>query len=181
MCSPRLALIAMLALVALPAPPAAAQSPAKAYRVGFLTPSAQPAREEVFRSELRRLGYAEGQNLTLEYRTADGRFDRLPTLAAELVALKVDVMVTVVTQASLAAKKATGTIPIVMVAVGDPLEAGLVTSLARPGGNVTGTWANPVVGKQLELVRGAAPQVFAGGRSLESHQHRLPKAGARAG
>ena len=158
--SRRLALLAMLALVALPAAPAAAQSPAPSHRIGYLTVSAQPAREEIFRQELRRLGYTEGQNLTIEYRAAEGRFERLPALAAELVGLKVDVLVTVVTQASLAAKKATGTIPIVMVGVGDPVGTGLVASLARPGGNVTGnsTTAAEVVGKQLELVRELRPK-----------------------
>jgi putative ABC transport system substrate-binding protein len=157
--SPRLALLAMLALVALPAPPAAAQSPAPPHRVGYLTVTAQPAREEIFRRELRRLGYTEGQNLTIEYRAAEERFERLPALAAELVALKVDVLVTVVTQASLAAKKATSTIPIVMVGVGDPVGAGLVASLARPGGNVTGSSTNAadVVGKQW-VVRGLRPK-----------------------
>ena len=158
--SRRLVLLAMLALVALSTAAADAQSPAPPHRVGYLTVSAQPGREEIFRQELRRLGYTEGQNLTIEYRAADGRFERLPALAAELVGLKVDVLVTVVTQASLAAKKATATIPIVMVGVGDPVGAGLVASLARPGGNVTGssTNATDVVGKQLELVRELRPK-----------------------
>lgn len=152
--------IAVVVLAALPAQFAIAQAPLKPqpYRVGFLTPQSQPAREEVFRAELRRLGYTDGQGLAVEYRSADGRFDRLPALAAELAALKVDVIVTVVTQASLAAKKATSTIPIVMVAVGDPVGSGLVKSLARPGGNVTGVAATPAVGKQLELVRELRPK-----------------------
>jgi putative ABC transport system substrate-binding protein len=133
-----------------------AQQPAKAH----LTPVSQPAREEAFRQELRRLGYAEGQNMVIEYRSADGRFERLPELAGELAALKVDVIVAVVTQAALAAKQATSTIPIVMVGVSDPVGSGLVASLARPGGNVTGTssTAAEVVGKQLELLREMLPK-----------------------
>jgi putative tryptophan/tyrosine transport system substrate-binding protein len=94
-------------------------------------------REEAFRQRLQELGYVEGRNLAIEYRFAEGKFDRLPTLAQELVRLEVDVIVTVVTQASLAAKHATRTIPIVIVAVSDPLGTGLVASLARPGANVT--------------------------------------------
>jgi putative ABC transport system substrate-binding protein len=130
-------------------------------RVGFLASSPQSEREEVFWLELRRLGYVKGQNIAVEYRSADGNFERLPELAAELVGLKVDVIVAVVTQASLAARKATATIPIVMVGVSDPVGSGLVASLARPGGNVTGTStvAADVVGKQLELVHQLLPGV----------------------
>ena len=97
----------------------------------------------------------------IEYRFAEGRFDRLADFAAELVQLKVDVIVAVVTQASLAAKKATTTIPIVMVGVGDPLGSGLVTNLARPGANITGTSSttSDVVGKSLELLKDAIPKV----------------------
>ncbi len=137
-----------------------AQRSTKAARLGYLTPIAQPAREEAFREELRRLGYTEGQNLVIEYRSANGRFEHLPDLAAELVGLKVDVIVTVVTQATLAAKKATGTIPIVMIGVSNPVRSGLVASLSRPGGNVTGTSAltADVVGKQLELLREMLPK-----------------------
>src|SRR5215467_7440746 len=111
-------------------------------RIGYLSPgSASPGPlnyYDEFRRELRELGYVEGQNIVIDYRFADGRFDRLPQLAAELVQLNVDVIVSVVTQASLAAKNATRTIPIVIVSVGDPVGAGLVASLARPGANVTG-------------------------------------------
>jgi putative tryptophan/tyrosine transport system substrate-binding protein len=118
-------------------------------------------REEAFRQRLQELGYVEGRNLAIEYRFAEGKFDRLPTLAQELVRLEVDVIVTVVTQASLAAKHATRTIPIVIVAVSDPLGTGLVASLARPGANVTGTSAMSadVVGKSLELLKEAVPAV----------------------
>jgi putative tryptophan/tyrosine transport system substrate-binding protein len=110
---------------------------------------------------LRELGYVEGQNVVIEYRWADGNFERLPELAAELVRLKVDVIVAAVTQASLAAKKATGTIPIVMVAVANPVDSGLIASLARPGVNITGTSAmtDELVGKQLELLNETFPKV----------------------
>jgi ABC-type uncharacterized transport system substrate-binding protein len=159
MLSRRHLLLVVLTLVGLAAI-AAAQSPPRPHRVGYLTPTGQTAREDAFRQELRRLGYVEGKNLIIEYRTAEGQFERLPALAAELVGLKVDVIVGVVTQASLAAKKATSTIPIVMAGVGDPVGSGLVTSFARPGGNVTGTAAAAadVVGKQLELVRELRPK-----------------------
>src|SRR5689334_14244557 len=118
---------------------AEAEQAGKVYRIGLLSPTSQGLGIEGFREGLRGLGYVEGRNVVLEHRSAEGRFDRLPELAAELVGLRVDVIVAVVTQASLAAKNATKTIPIVMLAVGDPVGAGLVTSLAQPGGNVTGT------------------------------------------
>jgi putative ABC transport system substrate-binding protein len=110
---------------------------------------------------LRELGYAEGSNIRFEYRWADGKFDQLADLAAELISLKVDVIVAFVTQAAEAAKNQTSTIPIVMVGVADPVGAGLAASLARPGGNVTGTssLAAAVVGKQLELLKLAAPEI----------------------
>jgi ABC-type uncharacterized transport system substrate-binding protein len=157
----RLVLVVAIVLGVLAATIASdAQGPATVRRVGYLTPISQPAREDAFRQELRRLGYAEGQNIAIEYRSADGRFERLPELAAELVDLKVDVIVAVVTQAALAAQKATSTIPIVMVGVSDPVGSGLVASLARPGGNVTGTSSRTtdVVGKQLELLREMRPK-----------------------
>jgi putative ABC transport system substrate-binding protein len=121
---------------------ARAQQVSRIPRIGYLSPSsASPGPlnyYDEFRRELRELGYVEGQNIVIDYRFAAGRFDRLPQLAAELVQLNVDVIVSVVTQASLAAKNATRTIPIVIVSVGDPVGAGLVASLARPGANVTG-------------------------------------------
>src|SRR6516225_4229486 len=108
---------------------------------------------------LRGLGYIDGRNIRFEYRWAQGKFDRLSEMAADLVRLKVDVIVAFVTQASIEAKKATETIPIVMVGPGDPIGAGLATSLARPGGNVTGTstLALALVAKQLELLKLVAP------------------------
>ena len=154
--------LALLAGVALAGVAAlgAAQTPAKVFRVGYLTPNATPSRDEAFRRELAHLGYAEGRNLVIEYRSAEGQFDRLPALAAELAALKVDVIASVLTQASLAAKKATSTTPIVMIAVSDPVESGLVPSVARPGANVTGTSSSAadVVGKQLDLLRELRPK-----------------------
>ncbi len=113
-------------------------------------------RGRAFRQGLRELGYVEGQNIVFEYRCAEGRLERLPDLAAELVRLKVDVIVAAATPAAVAAKTATDTIPIVMVAAAIPSGAGLVASLARPGGNVTGptsTFGRDLVGKQLELLK----------------------------
>jgi putative ABC transport system substrate-binding protein len=141
-----------------------AQQLKKVARIGFIGPhTAAGARHNIdaFLQGLRELGYVEGKNVVIEYRWADGNFERLPELAAELVRLKVDVVVAAVTQASLAAKNATGAIPIVMIAVGNPVEAGLVGSLARPGANVTGTSAmsDEVVGKQLELLKETFPNV----------------------
>jgi putative ABC transport system substrate-binding protein len=146
----------------LAAPLAAEAQPAgKLYRIGLLSPTSQSLGIEPIRVGLRTLGYVEGHNLVIEYRSAEGRFDRLPDLAAELVRLHVDVIVALVTQASLAAKNATSTIPIVMMAVGDPVGAGLVASLARPGGNVTGTsgMAVEVASKLLELLQQVAAKI----------------------
>jgi putative ABC transport system substrate-binding protein len=139
-----------------------AQQPGRLPRIGYLSPgSAISSRDDTFRQGLRELGYVEEQNIVVEYRFADGKFDRLGDLAAELVRLKVDVIVAVVTQASLAAKNATRTIPIVMAFVSDPVGSGLVTSLARPGANVTGTssMTAEVVGKSLEVLKEAVPHV----------------------
>jgi len=128
--------------------------------VGFLSPSSNSAGyvEGLF-AGLRELGYVDGRNIRIESRWADGKLDQLPKLAAELVRLNVSVLVTSVTEASLQAKKATATIPIIMVAVGDPVAAGLVASLARPGGNVTGTssLSIDIVGKQIELLKVVVP------------------------
>src|SRR6266704_7214152 len=120
---------------------AEAQQAAKIARIGYLTSSlgVNPHLLKAFRQGLRDLGYVEGRNLVIEYRDAEGKVDRLPALAAELVALKVDVLVTTVgTHIALVAKQATRTLPIVFTSVADPVTSGLVTSLARPGGNVTG-------------------------------------------
>jgi len=118
-------------------------------------------RDRRFLQALHGLGYFEGKNILIEYRFAGGKFKRLPGLAAELVRLDVDVIVAVVTQASLAAKAATKTIPVVMLAVSDPVASGLVTSLARPGGNITGTSSQTaeVSGKSLQLLKEVVPKL----------------------
>src|SRR5262245_8508489 len=142
-----------------------AQQGGKVPRIGYLSPgSASPgplAYHDEFQRGLRELGYVEGRNIVIEYRFADGKFDRLAALAAELVQLNVDVIVSLVTQASLAAKNATKTIPIVIVSVGDPVGAGLVASLARPGANVTGNsgMTTEVIGKGLGLFKQTVPNV----------------------
>jgi putative ABC transport system substrate-binding protein len=143
---------------------AQAQQVSNLLRIGYLSPgSASPGPlnyYDEFQRELRELGYVDGRNIVIDYRFADGKFDRLPQLAAELVQLNVDVIVSVVTQASLAAKNATRTIPIVIVSVGDPVGAGLVASLARPGANVTGnsSMTIEVIGKSLALLKQAVPK-----------------------
>ena len=149
-------------LLAISMPPVAAQAP-KTPRIGLLG-SADANRSwlvDGFREGIAELGYIEGRTIRLESRAAQGQFDRLPDLAAELVELDVDVIVTGVTAASLAVAAKTRKIPIVMVAVGDPVGVGLVASLARPGGNVTGTsgMAAEIVGKQFELLRELAPHL----------------------
>jgi len=141
---------------------ARAQQSGKTYRIGFLGPGsyAEPERDiDAVRMGLRRLGYEEGRNTVIEYRWAEGRYDRLPELTAELVKLNVDVLVTAGTPGALAAKQATSTIPIVLAAVGDPVAAGIVDSLARPGGNVTGLtfFFVEICAKRVELIKEAIP------------------------
>jgi putative ABC transport system substrate-binding protein len=141
-----------------------AQTPRSIYRIGVLEVvqvAANAANLGAFRQGLRELGYVEGQNVVIEYRSADGRAERFPDLANELVRLQVDVIVTRGTPAVMAAKAATARIPIVMASSGDPLGTGIVTSLARPGGNITGisALATDVQGKQLELLKEMVPKV----------------------
>jgi putative ABC transport system substrate-binding protein len=142
---------------------AEAQPPTHVYRIGYLlgTTRAQEPSLEAFLEAMRALGYVEGQNLVMEYRGAAGQYERFPALAAELVRLPVDVLLVMLTPAALAAKQATTTIPIVTMGVGDPVGSGLVASLARPGGNVTGvTSMSPdLVGKQLEFLKDVLPTV----------------------
>jgi ABC-type uncharacterized transport system substrate-binding protein len=159
----RRAFLGALALLAAPLA-AEAQQAAKVARIGYLSPNLAtgPHLREAFRQGLRDLGYVEGRNLVIEYRDAEGKVERLPALAAELVALKVDVIVTegANTRVPLAAKQATRTLPIVFASAADPVGSGLVTSLARPGGNVTGLSGNAsleIVGKRLELLTQAVP------------------------
>ena len=157
--------IILLALCCLLAPcfPVQAQQPARIPRIGFLLPSTasfQSPRLEAFRRRLRELGYVEGKNIVIEYRYAEGKLERLPDLAAELVRLKVDVIVTTGLGTS-AAKKASATIPIIFTGAGDPVGAGLVSSLARPGGNVTGLslMLRDLDSKRLELLKESFPKV----------------------
>ena len=137
------------------------QQAAKIFRVGYLATNPTPHLQEAFRQGLRDLGYVEGRNLVIEDRNAEGKLDRLPALATELVALKLDVIVAATTPATLATKQATKTLPIVFTAVAEPVTSGLVTSLAQPGGNVTGlsALAPELVGKHLELLKQAVPGV----------------------
>lgn len=141
-----------------------AQQVQRVYRVGVLetiSPALNAANFDAFRHGLRALGYIEGQNLVIEYRSADGDASRFPALATELVRLQVDVLVTRGTPAALAAKNAAGSIPVVMAAIGQPLELGIVTNLARPGGNVTGlnAFATELSGKRVELLREMLPGI----------------------
>src|SRR5262249_7605444 len=117
--------------------------------------------EQAFRNGLRELGWIEGKNISIEYRHAEGKDDRLPGLAADLVRLKVDVIVAAVTPDALAAKRATGTIPIVMAGASDPVAVGLVENLARPGGNITGLsrMTSELAGKRLELLKEMVPRL----------------------
>jgi len=143
--------------------PAEAQQPARIPRIGILAaPSASfiASRVEALRQRLRELGYVEGKNVLIEYRYAEGKLERLPDFAAELVRLKVDVIVTT-GPGAVAAKKASATIPIVFVGAGDPVGDGYVSSLARPGGNITGLsiMAPDLDGKRLELLKEAFPKV----------------------
>ncbi len=162
----RLASAAVLLLLAAPLAAVTAQPREKVPRVGYLTAGShadqgRQRRFEAFRQGLRELGYAEGRNITIESRWAEGKDDRYPTIAADLVRLKVDVIVAVGGAASKAAQQATRTIPIVMSLVNDPVGSGLVPSLARPGGNVTGIslMAPDLVGKQLGVLKEMVPKV----------------------
>ena len=139
-----------------------AQQTGKVYRIGVLSPGASPPGPlEAFREGLRDLGYVDGQTVVIEWRFADGKNERLPTLADELVRLKVDVIFAVNTPAAWAAKKATTTIPIVIARLADPEKTGLVPSIARPGGNITGlsSIAEEVSAKRLEILKQALPRV----------------------
>ena len=160
-----IALLVTFGLVLLAAPLAVeAQQPGKVPRIGFLiaeTLSGQASRVEALRAGLRDRGYVEGKSIAIEFRSADGNYDRLPELAAELARLKVDVLVAFGSKAVLAAKRATTTIPIVVPVIGDPVARGVVSSVARPGGNITGsaTFAPEVAAKRLELLKEAVPRI----------------------
>ena len=158
--------LALLALLTAGAAPVTvrAQQAGKVYRIGYLS---TPTRESVergldaFLRKLRELGWVEGQNLVIEYRWAEGNVERLPDLAAELVRRNVDVIVAPAGSAALAAKNATSSIPIVMIFPSDPVEIGLVASLRRPGGNITGTTFTPgpeIFGRQLQILKETIPR-----------------------
>ena len=139
---------------------AQAQQPSRVPRIGYLDPiSRSNPWVEAFRSGLHDLGYVEGRNINIEYRSAEGKYDRLPSLATELVYLGIDILVTYGTPGTRAAKQATTTIPIVMAISGDAIATGLIVSLNRPGGNITGsTFFNPeLCAKRLELIKKAVP------------------------
>ncbi len=158
-------LVVLLAFGLLIVPLAAdAQPPAKAHRIGLLgaaSPSAYASHVEAFRQGLRDLGYVEGKNFSIEYRWAEGNYDRLPDLVTDLVRLKVDVILTHGTPGTLAAKRATATIPIVMAVSGDAVATGIVASIARPGGNITGsTFFFPELNaKRVDLLKQALPRI----------------------
>jgi ABC-type uncharacterized transport system substrate-binding protein len=157
-------IVALVVTLAICGEVAMAQQPAKVSRIAYLTgnfPSAIAERTEAFRQGLRELGYVEGKDIVIEYRYAEGKLERLPTLAAELVRLKVDVIVTAGPAATRPAKEATVTIPIVMAQVNDPVGNGFVASLARPGGNITGlaTLGPEISGKHLELLKETVPKL----------------------
>jgi putative ABC transport system substrate-binding protein len=151
---------------------AQAQQPGRIFRIGFLdssTASGSAVRGDAFRQELSKLGWIEGKNIAIEYRFAEQKRERLPDLAAGLVRFKVDLIVVAGTPAALAAKAATTTIPIVMASGGDPVGAGLVASLARPGGNVTGfSSLGELNTKRLEILKDAVPNLKGVGLLLQS-------------
>jgi putative ABC transport system substrate-binding protein len=140
----------------------AQQSPGKIRRLGVLMPGAPPdPLVEAWQGRLRELGYVEGRDISFEFRWAEGKLGRLPQLASELAGLKVDLIVAFSTPAAIAAQKATTTIPIVFSAVGDPVGTGVVSNLARPGGNVTGfsLLATELAAKRLEILEQIAPNI----------------------
>ena len=156
--------LALVAVIALLCAPAQTHAQAKAARIGYL--SGNPASDtkdafDAFRAKLRELGYVEGKNLSIESRYADGRYEKLPELARELVKLRVDLIFTYGTPASRAAKNATSAIPVVFGVVSDPIAAGLVASLSRPGGNVTGVTPNnpELSAKRVGLIKEAVPGI----------------------
>jgi len=156
--------LALLAMLSALCTSTSAQQPKKVPRIGYVfgtTPSANMARIEAFRKGLRELGYVEGKNIIIESRWAEGKLNRLPALVAELVRLKVDIIMTGGPPATRFAKEATSTIPIVMTQDGDPVGNGFVASLARPGGNITGLSrvAPELSGKQVELLKETVPRL----------------------
>src|SRR4029077_19356313 len=160
-----IAVLSLCAMLFALCSPAWAQQSGKSFRIGFLDPSTASGSAvllDAFLQEMRKLGWIEGKNLRIEYRFAENKGqDRLPELAADLVRLKVDLIVGADTPSALAAKSATTTIPIVMTNASDPVGAGLIASLARPGGNVTGfsNLATELNTKRLEILKDAVPKL----------------------
>ncbi|HSE88731.1 MAG TPA: ABC transporter substrate-binding protein [Candidatus Binatia bacterium] len=154
-------ILGLFAVLFGPCFPSEAQQPGKVPRIGYLGSVTSSRRVATFRLGLRELGYVEGKNIIIEWRHHEGKVDRLPTLAAELVRLKVDIIITAGAPAARAAKEATSTIPIVMTQIGDPVGSGFVASLARPGGNITGLsiLAPELSGKRLELLKEIVPNL----------------------
>jgi putative tryptophan/tyrosine transport system substrate-binding protein len=154
--------VLVLAVVAFALSLAEAQQVRKVYRIGLIgVDKAEEPGHAAFRQGLRELGYDEGQNLVIEYRAAEGHYDRLPALTAELVRLNVDVLVTNSTPGARAAKQATTTVPVVVAIIGDAVAAGIVPGLARPGGNITGSQFHfpDIMAKRIELLREVMPSV----------------------
>jgi len=161
----KLTLLALCAILLALCFPARGQQPKKVPRIGYLGSASLSANQDAIKGVpqgLRELGYIEGKNINIEWRHAEGKLDRLPALVAELVRLKVEVIITGGPQATRAAKEATSTIPIVMANVGDPVGEGFVASLARPGGNITGlsALAPELSGKRLEILREVVPKFY---------------------
>ncbi len=183
----RRAFLGTLGLLAAPRRAEAQQAP-KVYRVGMLLAGERPAQVDALRQGLRELGYTEGENVVVEVRHANGRFERLPAIATELVRLKVDVIVATGSEGVQAAKNVTQTIPIVMTYVGDPVSRGFVASLAHPGGNITGVAnaAGELDAKRLELLKEAVPRLarvavlWNPGQPAHSAQLKALEAGARS-
>src|SRR4030095_4308175 len=160
----KIAVLTFCAMLSALCSSATAQQPAKIPRIGYLTGSSISVitdRTEAFSQGLRDLGYVDGKNIVIEWKSAEGKVDRLPALAAELVRLKVDVIVTTGPTATHPAKQASSSIPIVMAQDIDPVGTGFVASLARPGGNITGlsSLAPEISGKQLELLKETVPKL----------------------
>jgi len=160
----KITVLTLCAMLLALCPSAEAQQPEKVPRIGYLggvSLSANTARHEAFRQGLRELHYLEGKNIVIDWRSADGKLERLPALAAEMVRLKLDVIVTSGASATRAVKEATNTIPIVMTNDPDPVGDGIIASLARPGGNITGlsTLAPELNGKRLEVLREVVPKL----------------------
>lgn len=184
---PHIHALGFAAVLLLAAPPLVpAQPAAKVHRVGIVSPisaSPEPPQVRAFRQELRELGYIEGKNVVFETRFAEGRSERLPELFAELIRLKVDVLMTGSAVSAIAAKQATTSVPIVFAGVVDPITVGIVPSLARPGGNITGaTFGGDVgiAGKWVELLKEAVPAPPAWHCSRTRRTRRAPRCSGKS-